>query len=59
MQKEFNAMNLGKMQTRGRGRRSGWSKVQSMLELDIPGPQDKRLSGNGEKLTYSCPAGCN
>ena len=25
----------------------------------IPGPQDKRLTGNGEKLTYSCPAGCN
>ena len=25
----------------------------------LPGPQDKRLTGNGEKLTYSCPAGCN
>ena len=28
-------------------------------DLDVPGPQDKRLTGNGEKLTYSCPAGCN
>ena len=27
--------------------------------LLVPGPQDKRLTGNGEKLTYSCPAGCN
>ena len=25
----------------------------------IPGPQDKCLTGNGEKLTYNCPAGCN
>ena len=25
----------------------------------IPGPSDKRLTGNGEKLTYSCPVGCN
>ena len=25
----------------------------------LPGRQDKRLMGNGEKLTYSCPAGCN
>ena len=25
----------------------------------VPGPQDKRLEGNREKLTYSCPAGCN
>ena len=32
---------------------------KSPMILEIPGPQDKRLTGNGEKLTYSCPAGCN
>ena len=26
--------------------------------LPVPGPQDKHLTGNGEKLTYSCPAHC-
>ena len=30
-----------------------------MFSYNLPGPQDKRLTGNGEKLTYSCPAGCN
>ena len=43
---------------------SGSSLLQIFLLLaltnqEIPGPQDKRLMGNGEKLTYSCPAGCN
>ena len=25
----------------------------------LPGPKDKRLMGNGEKLIYSGSAGCN
>ena len=25
----------------------------------IPGPADKRLTGKGEKMTYSLAAGCN
>ena len=30
-----------------------------LLSYALPGPRDKRLTGNGEKLTYSCLAGCN
>ena len=37
-----------------------WAKLWDNLStMALPGPQDKRLTGNGEKLTYSCPAGCN
>ena len=30
-----------------------------LLVVRVPGPADKRLTGKGEKMTYSPAAGCN
>ena len=43
----------------------GYVAVQSIevcevsRTLQLPGSSDKRLKGNGKKLTYSCAVGCN
>ena len=30
-----------------------------LIHYTLPGSSDKRLTGNGEELSYSCTAGCN